>query len=123
MFCSNCGEQLLESGGFCGKCKAKPENIVETTTNNQPVNVTVIQSSDKSVAVALLLSVFLGPLGMLYSTIVGAIIMFVITIVVGFLTFGFGLLLTHPICVIWSVIAVNMKNKKQIAKAEERLQK
>jgi hypothetical protein len=38
--------------------------------------------------------------------------MFIIECVVGFLTVGLGLLVTHPICMIWGAIAVNRYNKK-----------
>ena len=49
-----------------------------------------------------ILAVLLGPLGMAYSTILGAIIMFVVTLVVGVLTLGLGLIVTNPICAVWA---------------------
>ena len=64
----------------------------------------------KSVAVAFLLAFFFGPLGMLYSTVVGAIIMLIISLIAAFLTCGFSLLVTHPICCIWAVVAASMSD-------------
>ncbi len=64
----------------------------------------------KSVILALVLTVFLGPLGMLYSTGIGAIIMLVLYITLGILTAGFALIVLHPICVIWGVWAAHRYN-------------
>jgi hypothetical protein len=77
---------------------------------NTTENVTVVTST-KSMGIAVLLTILFGPLGMLYSTIVGAIIMSIISAIVGFITVGIGLLVTWPICVIWAAIAVNNFNK------------
>jgi hypothetical protein len=65
----------------------------------------------KSLVVAILLSVFLGPIGLFYTSVVGAIIMLIITAIIGFLTFGFGLFIPYIICIIWAIIAVNSHNK------------
>jgi positive regulator of sigma E activity len=88
---------------------------------NQPqvqqvvVNVTL---PPKSMVTSLLLTFFFGSLGMLYSTIIGAVIMFIISVIVAILTLGFGLLVTQPICMIWGAIAVNNYNKKLISNQE-----
>jgi hypothetical protein len=78
-------------------------------------NVTVVVPT-KSVGVSLILTFLFGPLGMLYSTILGAIIMFFVDIIVGFLTFGFGLLFTWPICMIWGAVATHNYNKRIMSK-------
>ena len=86
--------------------------------NNQPTPVAVQQTtviqvgSQKSVAGAVLLALFFGPLGMIYATIPGALIMFVINIFVAIVTLGLGLLLTLPICAIWAGIAAGNHNKQ-----------
>ena len=72
----------------------------------------VVTTSTKSMGIAILLAVLFGPLGMLYSTILGAVIMFVISVPVGFFTLGFGLCLTWPICIIWAAVATSSFNKK-----------
>lgn len=72
----------------------------------------VIMTTQKSMGVALLLAFFFGPLGLLYASVLGGIVMFVLSVIVGVLTLGFGLLVMWPITVIWAAIAVNSHNKK-----------
>lgn len=64
----------------------------------------------KSVGIAMLLTIFFGPLGMFYSTVAGGITMMIVTILIALVTFGFGVLVTWPICVIWAAIAANSHN-------------
>jgi hypothetical protein len=78
--------------------------------NEQPQRVVI--TSTKSMGVAIILTVLFGPLGMLYSTILGGVIMCVISLIVGIVTLGFGLLLTWPICIIWAAVATSSFNKK-----------
>jgi hypothetical protein len=59
----------------------------------------------KSRGLAFLLAFLFGPLGMLYTTVGGALIMLVIALVVSLATAGLGLILVWPICIIWSVLA------------------
>jgi hypothetical protein len=74
---------------------------------------TVIQvGSQKSVPGAVLLALFFGPLGMIYATVPGALIMFFINIFVAIVTLGLGLLLTLPICAIWAGVAASSHNKR-----------
>lgn len=51
----------------------------------------------KNPSLALFLALFLGPLGMFYVTITGAVIMLVINIVLGALTYGLALLVLWPL--------------------------
>lgn len=74
--------------------------------------VVVVQTAGKSMAVAIILAILFGPLGMLYSTVMGGVIMIVISLLAGIFTLGFGLFITWPICVIWSAVATNSHNKK-----------
>ena len=78
--------------------------------NEQPQ--TVVTTSTKSMGVAIILTVLFGPLGMLYSTILGGIIMCVISLIVALITAGIGLVLTWPICIIWAAVATSSFNKK-----------
>lgn len=78
---------------------------------NENVNV-VVTRSPKSVGICIALTLFFGPLGMFYSTIIGAIVMSIITLIVGIFTMGIGLIIIWPINVIWAVIATNSYNKK-----------
>lgn len=80
-------------------------------TENEKVNI-VVTRSPKSMGAAIALALFFGPLGMFYSTILGAIVMIFVNVVVGLLTFGLGLLITVPIGAIWAGIAASMYNRK-----------
>ena len=64
----------------------------------------------KSVILALVLTSFLGPFGMLYSTVIGAIVMGVLYITLGILTAGVALFVLHPLCIIWGVWAAHSDN-------------
>ncbi len=75
----------------------------------------IVVAPAKSVGISLLLTFFFGPLGMLYSTVPGALIMLVVSVVVGFVTFGFGLLVTHPICMIWGAVSAHRFNQRMLA--------
>ena len=81
---------------------------------NQTGQVTVVTST-KNMGVSILLTVIFGPLGMLYSTIPGAIVMIIVSVIVGILTVGLGLIITWPICIIWAAIATSNYNKKLAA--------
>jgi len=71
----------------------------------------------KSVGVSILLTVLFGPLGMLYSTVSGGVIMLIATLVLAVFTFGLGVLITWPICIIWGAVATNSYNEKLVAGA------
>lgn len=73
----------------------------------------IVASKQKSAAVAIILTLFFGPLGLLYSSVIGGIVMIFLGALVGLFTLGVGLLLVWPACIAWAVIAVNMTNKKQ----------
>jgi len=66
----------------------------------------------KSVGVSLLLTFFFGPLGLLYSTVIGAIVMLFLYLIIGIITLGFGIIILHPIAMIWGAVSVSNYNKK-----------
>jgi len=66
----------------------------------------------KSMVVALLLTFFFGPLGLLYATVSGGLILLVLTIIIGFFTLGLGFIIGWIASMIWAVIAVNSNNSK-----------
>ena len=72
----------------------------------------IIVTPTKSVGISIILTVIFGPLGMFYLTIPGAIIMLIVSGIVGLVTLGYGLIVTHPICVIWGALAAHSYNKK-----------
>lgn len=66
----------------------------------------------KSPGIAILLTILFGPIGMFYSTIGGAIVMLLVSLIVGVVTLGFGLLITWPICILWAALAASSYNRK-----------
>jgi len=86
-----------------------------STMNTSLPNTTILVSS-KSMVLALVLSFFFGPLGMLYATVSGGIIMFLFSIPVVLFTGGLGLVLTLPLGMVWSAIAVNSYNNKLLGR-------
>ena len=65
----------------------------------------------KSVLLSLVLTFFLGPFGMLYSTVPGAIVMLVLYVALGILTLGWALAVLHPIAMIWGAVAADRANR------------
>ena len=83
------------------------------TTPNPVFQQTVVSfGNQKSVLVAFLLAFFFGPLGLLYSSITGGVILMIIGIPIGILTLGFGLIFIWIASVIWAIIATNSVNNK-----------
>lgn len=79
----------------------------------------VVVTPTKSAGVAILLTVLFGPLGMFYSTIAGASVMIVVSLVVALFTLGFGLILTWPICIVWAAMAASSHNQKLVGGAKQ----
>ncbi len=80
-------------------------------TNKESKQIVFVRH-EKSMLLALLLTLFFGPLGMLYATIGGGLIMIVVNFIVGFLTFGIGLFFTWPIMLVWTILAIRRHNRK-----------
>ncbi len=120
-FCSRCGVTNPDSANFCNACGAPvaqvlpPTPIAWNTPPPQPVipvvPAYVLVRPTKSVGAAILLAIFFGPLGMLYSTVPGALAMMLISFVLFFLTAGFSVFLTWPVCIVWAAIAADSHNR------------
>lgn len=82
-----------------------PPMAVQQTT---VINV----GTQKSVVGAVLLAFLFGPLGMLYSTVIGAVVMFFVSLIIVIPTLGLGLIITIPIGMIWAGFAADAHNKK-----------
>jgi len=82
-------------------------------SSQQPQRIVVVPT--KSIGLAIFLGVAFGPLGLLYSTVTGAIIMFFVNVLVGLFTLGLGLFLTWPICGLWAYFAAKSHNEKLLA--------
>ena len=75
-------------------------------------NQTVIMiNKQKSVGLAFIFALFFGPLGLLYASITGGIIMFLINLVLLFILPVIGLVISWIICIIWAVIAAQNTNQ------------
>jgi hypothetical protein len=72
----------------------------------------VVVYPQKSMGVTIILTILFGPLGMFYSTIVGGVVMLIVSLLVAIFTLGVGLFITWPICIIWAAVATNSHNKK-----------
>lgn len=90
--------------GDVGVGGAPPAAVQQTTI--------IHVGSHKSVAGAVVLALLFGPLGMLYATVVGALVMFFVNILVVIATLGLGLILTVPIGAVWAGIAASNHNKQ-----------
>jgi len=73
--------------------------------------ISIIMANRKSVVLSLVLTFFLGPFGMLYSTVPGALIMLVLYVGLGIITFGWAIAALHPIAMIWGAIAADRANR------------
>ena len=84
-------------------------------TNQAPQSIVTVPT--KSVGISILLTILFGPLGMFYSTILGAIIMCLISILICSFTLVLGLLIIWPICIIWGAVATSSHNKEILSGA------
>ena len=64
-------------------------------------------AQQKSVVLSLVLTFFFGPFGMLYSTVIGAIVMLVLYVAIGIPTLGWGIAVLHPIAMVWGAVAAS----------------
>jgi hypothetical protein len=143
-FCTDCGTKLEIASKFCGSCGAAvlqsdhvsaltrvppPQEQHVASPLQVPVpqapqqtsihNTVVMVAPTKSVGVALLLTILFGPLGLFYATVTGGVVMLLVSFIVGLVTLGFGLLITWPICVVWSAIAANSHNAALLASQQQ----
>ena len=95
--------------------RGKGDSIMEQEQNSPQKPQMIIVKSTKNVGLAAGLGFFFGPLGMCYATLKGALIMFLVNIVIGIFTLGFGVFLTWPICAIWAYMAAKKYNEQLYA--------
>jgi hypothetical protein len=82
----------------------QPQQIIIQNTVTQIVGD---QRRRKSVFLAFLLALLFGPLGMLYSTVAGAVILFLVNVVFAIPTAGLILLVTWPLGCLWAAAAAS----------------
>lgn len=138
-FCPSCGQKNLKTSKYCMACGFEiPEGNVNNHRDSQSrTNYSNTSSPSylfapptKSYLTAFVLTLFLGPIGLFYSTITGGIIMLIIYSSVLYLTFatvsaGYAAMvlfggviwaILQLICVTWSLICVSIKNRKILRK-------
>ncbi|EDQ05589.1 hypothetical protein DSM14862_02574 [Sulfitobacter indolifex] len=78
-----------------------------------PTHTTTIihAKPQKSVVAAFFLTLLFGPLGLLYATVAGGIVLIILAILIGVVTFGLGALITWPVSIIWGVVAAMMSKR------------
>lgn len=116
-------EIIEHPGRFANKAKSTKQchnhpNAEEAPMNEEKQSVQhIVVTSTKSVGVSLILTILFGPLGMLYSTVSGGLIMIFVSFFVALATAGLGLVITWPISIIWGAMAVSSSNQKILAQA------
>lgn len=88
---------------------ASTSSSVPTSSTAQPAAGPPL---DKSVGAALALTFFFGPLGLFYINVRGALIAVVVSIIVGLLTLGFGLLFVWPVTMVWAAVTASKKHQE-----------
>ena len=81
----------------------------------EPTNTlqqTVILAQPKSMGIALILTFLFGPLGLLYASVPGGIIMIIVGVLGGIVTLGIGAIVAWVLSFIWAIIAVSRHNSK-----------
>ena len=128
--CPTCTTPVTRGTAICPVCAtalpaaAAPTQVLPTVypppppvTYSPPVvysapSQVVVVGSSKDPALAAVLGFFFGPLGLLYSTVPGAAIMFGVSVVVGLLTFGLGLFLLWPVSAVVGYQAAKSSNQR-----------
>lgn len=109
-------QQATSAGPPAGYVQTAPAGGIQTGSSpglpQQLGPQVIVVTATKSVGIAIILTFLFGPLGMLYSTVGGAIIMFLVTVPIGVCSGGLGLLLTHPICILWGALAASSYNSR-----------
>ena len=96
----------------------------------------IVLVQTKSVGIAIILTIFFGPIGLFYSSVLGALLLiFGVPFIIGcilatglikmdyntfYLVFIIFLFFEWLISIIWSVVAVNNYNNKLIRKSENK---
>ena len=141
MFCAECGHKQMSEGKFCTRCGTSlagigqgavptsntamiPTTVYIPAASSAPstqapaptvTNTLLVVGATKSVGLAILLALLFGPLGLLYASVMGGVVMFFVSLLIALVTFGFGILLTWPICVLWAAIAANSHNSALVS--------
>ena len=116
--CDQCGSASRDMSGFCKGCGApwplaspEPASTPDVIKQAFPLpemptptgSIGLIQSvGTKQVWVAVALAFLFGPLGLLYCTITGTIVMMIVSVALALLFGQLSFLITLPICAFWA---------------------
>lgn len=79
-----------------------------------------VMTGPKNVWLAVVLAGLLGPFGLAYATVRGAIIMLVVAIGLAMFTFGLGFFFVWPFCAVWAWRAAIAHNKEALHESKHR---
>lgn len=127
-FCPSCGSETHNDAVICIKCGSGLESFASSVQSpiTQPVaanpvsttsNNVVVVGQQKSVGTAFLLAFLFGPLGLLYASVPGGIIMFLVGIFLFFLIPVAGGFIAWIICIIWAIAAAQNSNESALKQA------
>ena len=119
--CNECGAEISSKAQSCPKCgdpvtDNERANVVVQTNDSGSVAAMMAISQKKSMGMGILLTFLFGPLGLLYATVGGGIVMIILTIVVGIITLGLGFILGWLISIIWAAVSISSHNSKSDAR-------
>lgn len=113
-----CEYGMERGGGIGGYSDCSGEGGIDMSENQENNRQYVITRSPKSIGLGLILTLVLGPIGLLYATVSGGIIMIIVDSIfalVGLFTLGFSLFVTIPIvnliCMIWAYVKIKKYNE------------
>jgi hypothetical protein len=129
-YCENCGSTSQDNAGFCRGCgahlpriapseslggqTAKPTANVANERLRSFASTPLAQPQVKNVWVAVLLALLLGPVGMMYSTIVGTLVMTAATVFALFLPNKIVVWIVFcflpVVCAVWAGLAARSAN-------------
>jgi hypothetical protein len=121
VLCDQCGSSSRDSAGFCRGCGAplssgefiaptrSPDTPHSAVSDAEPAlylpSIDLVQPTTKNVWIAALLTLLFGPLGMLYSTVLGGLVMFAVYIFVRLFVGGLWAWAVWPVCIFWAAMA------------------
>jgi hypothetical protein len=121
-YCDQCGSASIDKDGFCGGCgahysiaqlgeknkaNASPAKAeISQLSQVQFPNMQLAQPSEKRLWLAILLATFVGPFGLAYCTLTGAVVMIVVAIAFRLFLGLFSAALAWLICILWAWYAV-----------------
>lgn len=76
-----------------------------------PTTTIIYSEKPRSVVAAFFLALLFGPLGLLYASVAGGIILIIAAMILVPLTFGIAGLVIWPVSIVWAVIAASLRKR------------